>query len=138
MATHHILKDGTSYAVSGGSGLVNGTKYQIGGGRTLIDGTVYEIGFAKPVTFVFNKTIRYPGNVTYNADFTSNGAGFSIIRGVERESTWGPTFYLYYNDRTTYIFANGSWTNEEYRTVTFAEMPTGALLTWLQANAVQQ
>lgn len=33
MATHHILKDGTSYAVNGGSGLVNGTKYQIGGGQ---------------------------------------------------------------------------------------------------------
>lgn len=28
---HHILKDGTSYAVSGGAALVNGTKYQIGG-----------------------------------------------------------------------------------------------------------
>ena len=50
MATHHILKDGTSYAVSGGTSLMDGTKYQIGGGRTLIDGTVYEIGFAKPVT----------------------------------------------------------------------------------------
>lgn len=33
MTTHHILKDGTSYAVSGGSDLVNGTKYQIGGGQ---------------------------------------------------------------------------------------------------------
>lgn len=31
MATHHILKDGASYAISGGTDLVNGTKYQIGG-----------------------------------------------------------------------------------------------------------
>lgn len=32
MGTHHILKDGTSYAISGGTDLMNGTKYQIGGG----------------------------------------------------------------------------------------------------------
>lgn len=31
MGTHHILKDGTSYAIKGGTDLVNGTKYQIGG-----------------------------------------------------------------------------------------------------------
>lgn len=31
MATHHILKDGTAYAISGGTDLVNGTSYQIGG-----------------------------------------------------------------------------------------------------------
>ena len=49
MATHHVLKDGTSYAVSGGTSLMNGTKYQIGGGRTLIDGTVYEIGFGPKI-----------------------------------------------------------------------------------------
>lgn len=32
MGTHHILKDGTAYAIKGGTDLVNGTKYQIGGG----------------------------------------------------------------------------------------------------------
>lgn len=32
MGTHHILKDGTSYAISGGTGLIAGTSYQIGGG----------------------------------------------------------------------------------------------------------
>lgn len=31
-----------------------------------------------------------------------------------------------------------TWYNEEYRTVTFLEPPTGDLLTWLQANAVKQ
>lgn len=31
MGTHHILKDGTAYAIAGGTDLVNGTKYQIGG-----------------------------------------------------------------------------------------------------------
>lgn len=31
MGTHHILKDGTSYAISGGTDLIAGTSYQIGG-----------------------------------------------------------------------------------------------------------
>lgn len=32
MGTHHILKDGTSYAIKGGTDLITGTSYQIGGG----------------------------------------------------------------------------------------------------------
>lgn len=31
MGTHHILKDGTSYAIKGGTNLTTGTSYQIGG-----------------------------------------------------------------------------------------------------------
>lgn len=30
MGTHHILKDGTSYAIKGGTDLIAGTSYQIG------------------------------------------------------------------------------------------------------------
>ena len=32
MGTHHILKDGTSYAIKGGTDLIDGTSYQIWGG----------------------------------------------------------------------------------------------------------
>lgn len=32
MGTHHILKDGTAYAIKGGTDLIAGTSYQIGGG----------------------------------------------------------------------------------------------------------
>lgn len=50
--------------------------------------------------------------------------------------------YLLY-DNTWVAHANNdhkpaTWTNEAYRTITFDEEPTGDLLTWLQANAVQQ
>lgn len=31
MGTHHTLINGTAYAITGGTDLVNGTKYQIGG-----------------------------------------------------------------------------------------------------------
>lgn len=47
MGTHHILINGTAYAVTGGTNLVNGTKYQIGGGRTLVNGTAYDVSFAE-------------------------------------------------------------------------------------------
>lgn len=33
MGTHHILIDGTSYAIKGGTDLIAGTSYQIGGGE---------------------------------------------------------------------------------------------------------
>ena len=45
-------------------------------------------------------------------------------------------------DGTSYAIKGGTdlinWTQEAFRTVAFDEPPTGALLTWLQANAVQQ
>lgn len=135
MATHHILKDGTSYAISGGSDLANGTKYQIWGGRTLIDGTVYEIGFGPDgFTWVINETF-IQADITENIDFTSNGKRFktfAILAGSTAQIIYddGPDgrWYAYY----------GKWTQQAFRTVTFAEMPTGALLMWLQDNAVQQ
>ena len=69
-------------------------------------------------------------------DFTSNGKTFNyfmIIAGSRPSIV-----YSYGASDTWYAYYNGSWTQEAFRTVTFAEMPTGALLTWLQANAVQQ
>lgn len=38
MGTHHILKDGTSYAIKGGTDLIAGTSYQLGGGELLSTG----------------------------------------------------------------------------------------------------
>ena len=134
MATHHILKDGTSYAISGGSDLVNGTKYQIGG-RTLIDGTAYEVKFSDGLTWIINES---PKIMVFEQaiDFTSNGKKFNyfMITAGSRPSI----VYSYGAGDIWYAYFNGSWTQEAFRTVTFAEMPTGALLAWLQANAVQQ
>ena len=135
MATHHILKDGTSYAISGGTDLVNGTKYQIGGGRTLIDGTAYEVKFSDGLTWIINES---PKIMVFEQaiDFTSNGKKFNyfMITAGSRPSI----VYSYGAGDIWYAYFNGSWTQEAFRTVTFAEMPTGALLAWLQANAVQQ
>lgn len=38
MGTHHILKDGTAYAIKGGTDLIAGTSYQIGGVARLLMG----------------------------------------------------------------------------------------------------
>ena len=129
---HHILKDGTSYAVSGGSVLVNGTKYQIGGGGTLINGTRYEIGFSDGLTWVIAKNPSTSDVSTIYVDFESNGksfSGFTVFLGNIRYSV---------GLDTTYAFRGGQWTDEAYRTLRFKEPPTGRMLEWLQANAVQQ
>lgn len=55
MGTHHILKEGTSYAIKGGTGLIAGTSYQIGG-RTLVNGTAYEVKFSDGLTWIINES----------------------------------------------------------------------------------
>ena len=32
MGTHHVMKDGTAYSVTGGTTLLDGTKFHLGGG----------------------------------------------------------------------------------------------------------
>lgn len=135
MGTHHILKDGTSYAIKGGTDLIAGTSYQIGGGRTLVNGTAYEVKFSDGLTWIINES---PKIMVFEQaiDFTSNGKKFDyfMITAGSRPSI----AYSYGPGDIWYAYFNGSWTQEAFRTVTFAEMPTGALLAWLQANAVQQ
>lgn len=134
MGTHHILKDGTSYAIKGGTDLIAGTSYQIGGGRTLVNGTAYEVKFSDGLTWIINES---PKIMVFEQaiDFTSNGKKFDyfMITAGSR-----PSIVYSYGPDIWYAYFNGSWTQEAFRTVTFAEMPTGALLAWLQANAVQQ
>ena len=131
---HKILIDGTAYAMKGGRDLIAGTGYAKKQGKTLIDGTAFEVKFDDGLTWIINKTFRVMP-LSQEIDFISNGKQFkrfSIIAGSSPQIAYdgGPDglWYAYY----------GSWTQEAFRTVTFAEMPTGALLTWLQANAVQQ
>lgn len=76
MGTHHILKDGTSYAIKGGTDLIAGTSYQIGGGRTLVNGTAYNIAFAKPcmITISGGGTSGFHyGYVEYNGEKYTSG-----------------------------------------------------------------
>ena len=97
-------------------------------------------------TWVINEIPQWIGisSRDFSIQFTSNNQSFTLFRfnrsGVNQ-------YDLQYND----VVVNGGtwnsslnrpnwtgWTNEAYRTITFATPPTGDLLTWLQANGVKQ
>ena len=106
------------------------------GGETIIDGTSFQINFSDGLTWVLNKSITNR-DFLVGADFTSNGKSFNVLQVTAGK--FEPSYIIYDGrvDGMWYAVYNGNWTQEAFRTVTFAEMPTGTLLTWLQANAVQ-
>lgn len=133
MGTHHILKDGTSYAIKGGTDLIAGTSYQIGGGRTLVDGTEYKIGFGRSciieITAVTaNQIAKVTINgITYNAaatlevesgteieclaEGTRDTFGKITVDGnVVAQGSWssGDANYTYLVETDTQIYLNGS------------------------------
>ena len=66
---------------------------------------------------------------SYNIGFTSGAQHFTILRNG---TVFKEKFYLYYNDIEAY---KSGWKQTAFRTVEFDEEPTGALLTYLEANA---
>ena len=100
-----------------------------------MNGTAFEIKFSDGLTWIINES---PKIMVFEQaiDFTSNGKKFNYFM-ITAGSRPG-IVYSYGAGDIWYAYFNGSWTQEAFRTVTFAEMPTGALLAWLQANAVQQ
>ena len=132
------LVNGTAYGIKGGTGLIASTSYQIGGGRTLVDGTRYEVRFEPEIglTWYFNSVIDVKDSATYVANFVSDGVTFTAINtkggqmGYKRQGAFPSVVENVYSAR--------GWRSEKYRTVIFEEPPSGALLEWLQANAVQQ
>lgn len=150
-ATHKTLVNGTVYTVQGGKCMVDGTVYNILKGRTLIGGTGYDINFEPDVslTWYFNETI----DITSQPDKFwgySSGIAVSFVSGYygftydhlirDYDDTYGVRTLIYYRKSTEtreLAYRNG-WRGEIYRTITFDELPTGDLLTWLQANATPQ
>lgn len=151
LTAHKTLINGTAYDVKGGKCLVNGTVYNIKKGRTLINGTGYVINFEPDVslTWYFNETI----DITSQPDKFwgySSGIAVSFVSGYygftydhlirDYDDTYGVRTLIYYrkfNETRELAYRNG-WRGEVYRTITFDELPTGDLLTWLQANATPQ
>lgn len=91
-------------------------------------------------TWLLNESlIDTTSEVGFNVSigFTSNNEAFTAISLLLRAGREG--VQLEYGSTTVYNSIIGSgWTNQGYRTVTFATPPTGNLLTWLQANGVKQ
>ena len=71
---------------------------------------------------------------TISTQFVSNNELLTTIRGFTNELKYGD------NETTKIVYTVDPprWTNENYRTVRFAETPSGALLTWLQGNGTKQ
>lgn len=149
-ATHKTLVNGTAYTVKGGKCMVGGTVYNILKGRTLIDGTGYDITFEEAIgkTWVINERLyasAFNDSYQFNVSFASNGQTFSGFFAKWVSSDYQLGYFTDVN-QSTYnqiytmdMAGTRSWSlGEAYRTITFSEPPTGDLLTWLQANAVQQ
>ena len=80
--------------------------------------------------------------VTTQIAFTSNGQKFTSI-GADYDDSGAFMILRYDNNEVAGwdIYGGGAgfeFENEAYRKLTFDTPPTGALLTWLQANAVPQ
>ena len=138
MGTHKILVNGTAFAVTAGTELINGTICKTRGGRTLVNGTEFRVKFEESLTWKINTEIDRTTDLWENVTFYSDGKTY--MRFVTMLSE--PFMYIrYYISNYAYetVYSNKWLTGyTESRTITFAEAPTGKLLTWLQANAVQQ
>lgn len=97
-------------------------------------------------TWVLNEIPQWIGisSRDFSIQFTSNNQSFTLFRFNRSGAN---QYDLQYND----VVVNGGtwnnslnrpnwtgWTNQAYRTITFANAPTGDLLTWLQANGTKQ
>lgn len=134
---HKALIDGTARDVTSGTCLVGGTAYAIKKGRTLVDGTGYEISLDTRQKWVIKASPTYGGKeIDVTISFESNGVDYKRIHIYYMD-----VFKIeYFNDRgqKTMAYHYKKWESDEFRTLIFNEEPTGTLLRWLQANAVQQ
>ena len=101
-----------------------------------------ESGGAVTETWVLNSTLN-SNMVTKNVGFKSKNTDWTLLdRMYYEDPDRGKVTddFLRYNDTFVYNTVGGSgWTDQAYRTITFAEPVTDtALLTWLQANGTKQ
>lgn len=107
------------------------------GGRTLIGGTGYGIKLKTSPTWYLNDSLGYNTLERTNVGFTANGEHFDQIVAFSMMGGVLLTFIVT-SPATSVTPYDRGWTQAAYRTVTFDEEPTGALLTWLDANGTRQ
>ena len=87
-------------------------------------------------TWVINKSPDVNTDMLVTINFTSNGESFDQF---QVDAAMPGIIYLKNGYGLGYQYDSSSWSfGETYRTVVFETVPTGELLTWLQANAVPQ
>ena len=96
-------------------------------------------------TWVLNESIDPRNLGEFSISFKSNNKDYIKIEGGGTASS--PALSYFYGEGANYDDAYGVdspnfppsyWYNQSYRTITFNTVPTGALLTWLQANGTKQ
>ena len=71
---------------------------------------------------------------TFTAQFVSNAEVFTSLGAFTNELRYGNTD----GNTKVYTVDPPAWVSEAYRTLHFAETPSGVLLTWLQGNGTKQ
>ena len=90
-------------------------------------------------TWVLNEYVDTSTKQTFVCSFESNGRTFSkLVIGDRKVPGFGGLVYSLLFDDTKVADGGAFLQNDIYRKVTFATVPTGGLLTWLQSNAVKQ
>lgn len=147
---HQTVIGGTAYGVTGGRCMVSGTGYDIKDGRTLVGGTGYDIAFSTEasLTWYLNATVELPtkelrANFTTSSITGSTQEFLAITYGFDANANTDALCYTSEHagdeeDVPAYYVTQKSWSDSNYRTVTFEEPPTGDLLTWLEANGTPQ
>lgn len=89
-------------------------------------------------TWLLNESLGMDTLSKTNVTFKSNNENFVGI--AYSTSSMGPQTLWYYKNDTEYVVAceYGTYSNQAFRTITFATPPTGDLLTWLQSNGTKQ
>lgn len=142
--THAALIGGTTYSVQGGRALVNGTGVDIKGGRALINGTGVDILFeAEALTWKLDDTLAELSNSDFVAEFSCKVHGIqATYYGITQEydANEDAQMLQYYTSKTgdrtesVFNFSTAKWELADYQTITFRQMPSGALLSWLNNN----
>ena len=101
-------------------------------GTTLL----YEKVVPQGETWVINESIDIATEINEIVNFVSSGINYTSISGFFHPR-FGYNLEYGHQEGIQTVFID-NWVSQDYRTVTFETSPTGALLTWLQANAVKQ
>lgn len=83
-------------------------------------------------TWVLNATVTLPSS-KLSGIFTSTGHSYLGIAGEDNQ-----LYYIAGSSPKSVYNRFAGWTHDSYRTLVFDTAPTGAMLTWLQANGVKQ
>lgn len=91
-------------------------------------------------TWVLNNTINTASAFSFSASFISNGISCTGLKTGKLTPSGRDLKYTDSSGSTIAVYGADvkNWRNQAYRKLTFDTPPTGALLTWLQANGVKQ